>query len=61
MSYRFKQFYGTLLLLYKSDNKYHLAGKIVVCPFATFRKTLENMANLLAWKKAMCIVIPPLP
>jgi hypothetical protein len=61
MSYRFEKFDGTLSLPYKLNGKYHLAGKIVVCPIATLRKTLENTVNLLAWKKATCIVFPPLP
>ncbi len=40
---------------------YHLAGKVVVCPTATFKKTLENTATLLAWKNSTCVVVPPLP
>jgi hypothetical protein len=61
MSYRFEPFDGTLSLPFKSNGNYHLAGKVVVCPTATFKKTLEKTANLLAWKNSTCIVIPPLP
>jgi hypothetical protein len=62
MSYRFEQFDGTLSLPYKSGGRYHLAGKVVVCPATTFKKTLENTTSLfLAKKNANIIVVPPLP
>jgi hypothetical protein len=62
MSYRFEQFDGTLSLPYKSGGRYHLAGKVVVCPAATFKKTLENTTSLfLAKKNANIIVVPLLP
>ncbi len=62
MLYRFEQFDGTLSLPYKSGGKYHLAGNVVVCPAATFKKTLENTVCLfLAKKHANIIVVPPLP
>ncbi len=51
MSYRFEQFDGTLLLPYKSGGRYHLAGKVVVCPATTFKKTLENTTSLFLAKK----------
>jgi hypothetical protein len=56
-----EQFDGSLSLPFKSNGKYHLAGKVVACPMATFKKTLENTATLLAWKNSTCVVIPPLP
>jgi hypothetical protein len=62
MSYRFEQFDGTLSLPYKSGGRYHLAGNVVVCPAATFKKTLENTTCLfLAKKHANIIVVRPLP
>jgi hypothetical protein len=62
LAYRFKQFDGLMSLPYKSNGKYHLAGKIAACPLTTCKKTIESTAGLLVNKKLpTCIVIPPLP
>ncbi len=62
LSYRFEQFDGTLSLAYKSGGRYHLAGNVVTCPIAVFKKTLDNTAGLfLAKNGSTLIVVPPLP
>jgi hypothetical protein len=62
LAYRFEQFDGTLSLPYKSDNRYHLAGKVVTCPLTVFKKIVDSTAILFASKKHCSVVIvPPLP
>jgi hypothetical protein len=49
-SVRFQQFYGTTALPFKSNSKFHLAGKFVVTPPDIFRKVVENITPILKAK-----------
>jgi hypothetical protein len=61
-SVRFEQFDGTTALPYKSNGKYHLAGKAVVTPTETFKKVVQAIAPIILAKGTKpCIVLPPLP
>ncbi len=61
LSYRFEQFDGTLSLPYKSGGKYHLAGDVVACPLAVFKKILDSTTNLFLEKRHCPLVIIPPP
>jgi hypothetical protein len=62
LSYRFRQFDGTVSLPYKSDGRYHLAGDVVACPIAVFKKIVESTSPLFTAKKyCSIVVVPPLP
>jgi hypothetical protein len=59
---RFEQFDGTTALPYKSNGKYHLAGKVVVTPTEIFRKVVQGITPIIHAKgNKPCIVLPPLP
>jgi hypothetical protein len=61
-SVRFEQFDGTYSLPFKSHGAYHLGGRVVTTPPATFKKLVENVLPVLKAKgDKPCIVIPPLP
>jgi lysophospholipase L1-like esterase len=61
-SVRFEQFDGTSSLPFKSNGKFHLAGKTVVTSSEIFRKTVENIVPIIrAAGNKPCVVIPPLP
>jgi hypothetical protein len=61
-SVRFEQFDGTTALPYKSNGKYHLAGKVVVTPTEVFRKVVQAITPIIQAKgNKPCIVLPPLP
>ncbi len=61
-SERFEQFDRTTALPFKSNGKYHLAGKVVVTPPSIFRKVVENITPILKAKgNKSCIKLPPLP
>ncbi len=51
LSYRFKQFDGSISLPYKSKGRYHLAGNVVTCPLTSFKKVLENTTGVFSAKK----------
>jgi hypothetical protein len=61
-SVRFEQFDGTTALPYKSNGKYHLAGKVVVTPTKIFRKVVQAITPIIHAKgNKPCIVLPLLP
>jgi hypothetical protein len=61
-SVRFEQFDGTSALPFKSNGKFHLAGKVVVTPPEIFKKIVENITPILkATGNKPCIILPPLP
>jgi hypothetical protein len=61
-SFRFEQFDGSLSMPYKQAGKYHLGGKIAVCPPPVYKRILENTASLLVTHPGSRIVlVPPLP
>ncbi len=61
-SVRFEQFDGTTALPYKSNGKYHLAGRVVVTPSETFKKVVQAITPIIQAKgNKPCIVLPPLP
>jgi hypothetical protein len=59
---RFDQFEGTTALPFKSNGRYHLGGRVVSTPIATFKKVIEHVSPIFKAKgNNACIVIPPLP
>jgi hypothetical protein len=61
-SVRFEQFDGTTSLPFKSNSKFHLAGKVVVTPPEIFKKVVENITPIIKAKgNKPCIILPPLP
>jgi hypothetical protein len=59
---RFEQFDGTTALPFKSSGRYHLGGRVVSTPIATFKKVIEHVLPIFKAKaNNACIVIPPLP
>ncbi len=61
-SVRFKQFDGTCALPFKSNGKFHLAGKVIVTPSETFKKIVENTVSIIkAAGHKPCVILPPLP
>jgi hypothetical protein len=61
-SVRFEQFDGTTSLPFKTNGKYHLAGKVVTTPPEIFKKTVQAIAPIIQAKGSIpCIILPPLP
>jgi hypothetical protein len=61
-SVRFEQFDRTSSLPFKSNGKFHLAGKTVVTSSEIFKKTVENTIPIIkAAGNKPCVIIPPLP
>ncbi len=61
-SVRFEQFDGTTSLPFKSNGKYHLAGKVVTTPPEIFKKVVQKIPPIIQAKgNKPCIVMPPLP
>ncbi len=61
-SVRFEQFDGTTSLPFKSNGKYHLAGKVVTTPPEIFKKIVQAIAPIIQAKGSKpCIILPPLP
>jgi hypothetical protein len=61
-SVRFEQFDGTCALPFKSNGKFHLAGKVIVTPSETFKKIVENTVSIIkAAGHKPCVILPPLP
>jgi hypothetical protein len=59
---RFEQFDGTSALPFKSNGKFHLAGKVIVTPPEIFKKFVENTVPIIkAAGNKPCIILPPLP
>jgi hypothetical protein len=62
VSVRFEQFDGTTALPYKSNGKYHLAGRVVMTPSETFKKIVQSITPIIQAKgNKPCVVLPPLP
>jgi hypothetical protein len=58
---RFEQFDGTTALPFKINGRYHLGGKIVPTPIATFRKVVEQVLPIFKAKgQNAAIIVPPL-
>jgi hypothetical protein len=58
---RFEQFDGTTALPFKSNGRYHLGGRIVYTPIATFRKVIEHVLPIFKAKgQNASIIVPPL-
>ncbi len=58
---RFEQFDGTTALTFKSNGRYHLGGRIVSTPIATFKKVVEHVLSIFKAKgQNASIIIPPL-
>ncbi len=61
-SVRFEQFDSTTSLPFKSNGKYHLAGKVVTTSPEIFRKVVQAITPIIqASGNKPCIVLPPLP
>jgi hypothetical protein len=61
-SFRFEQFDGSLSMPFKHAGRYHLAGKIAVCPLPVYKRILENTAPVLTLhQSAKVVIVPPLP
>jgi hypothetical protein len=59
-SVRFEQFDGTTAIPFKSNGKFHLAGKLVATPPEIFKKVVENITPILKAKgDKPCVVVPP--
>jgi hypothetical protein len=57
----FEQFDGTASLLFKSNGRYHLGGRIVSTPLATFKKVVEHVLPIFKAKgQNSAIIVPPL-
>ncbi len=58
---RYEQYDGTTSLPFKSQGKFHLAGKVVVCPVDLFKRTIDTMAPIFgALKETPSVIIPPM-
>jgi hypothetical protein len=55
---RYEQYDGTTSLPFKSQGKFHLGGKVVVCPADLFKRTIESMAPIFVALKDTPSVIP---
>jgi lysophospholipase L1-like esterase len=61
-SVRFEQFDGTTSLPFKSNGKFHLAGKVATTSPEIFRKVVQAITPIIqAIGNKPCIVLPPLP
>jgi hypothetical protein len=61
-SVRFEQFDGTTSLPFKSNGKFHLAGKVITTPPEIFKKVVHAITPIIkAIGSKPCIVLPPLP
>jgi hypothetical protein len=61
-SFRFEQFDGSLSMPFKHVGRYHLAGKIAVCPLPVYKRILENTAPVLTMhQSSKVVIVPPLP
>jgi hypothetical protein len=59
---RYEQYDGTTSLPFKSQGKFHLGRKVVVCPADLFKRTIESMAPIfVALKDTPSVIIPPMP
>jgi hypothetical protein len=59
---RFEQFDRTASLPFKSNGRYHLGGRIVSTPLATFKKVVEHVLPIFKAKgQKSAIIVPPLP
>ncbi len=45
-SVRFKQFDGSMSLPFQSHGKFHLGGKVIICPPDIFKQTVECLADI---------------
>jgi hypothetical protein len=61
-SVHLEQFDGTTSLPFKSNGKYHLAGKVVTTPPEIFKKVVQAITPIIQAKgNKPCIILPPLP
>jgi hypothetical protein len=59
---RYEQYDGTTSLPFKSQGKFHLGGKVVVCLADLFKRTIESMAPIfVALNDTLSVIIPPMP
>jgi hypothetical protein len=59
---RYEQFDGTMSLSFKSEGRFHLGGKAVVCPADLFKRMVDSMASVFtALNETPCVIIPPMP
>jgi len=59
--YRFEQFDGTLCLAVNLDGRWHMAGKVTVCPKETVRHMLTSLKPIFDLLPGLKICLPPLP
>jgi hypothetical protein len=61
-SVRFEQFDGTTSLPFKSNERFHLGGKVTITPPPVFRKLVDNVIPIFKAKgNKPCVIIPPIP
>jgi hypothetical protein len=61
-SVRFEQYDGTTSLPFKSNGKFHLAGKVTTTSPEIFKKVVQAVSPIIkAVGNKPCVVLPPLP
>jgi hypothetical protein len=61
-TYRYRQFDGTMALLFKAGHGYHMEGEVGVCDDFTFGKLISAVIPILnACGSGVKILVPPPP